>query len=49
LSYGLRWEINPAPTARGDNQVLTVKELRDLNAADFSYLELARQIRQIID
>jgi len=41
LTYGLRWEINPAPSARGDNQILTVKEIRDLNAVDFSYLELA--------
>ncbi|MBX3276855.1 MAG: TonB-dependent receptor [Acidobacteria bacterium] len=41
LTYGTRWDINPAPTARGSNQVLTVKEIRDLNAADFSYLELA--------
>jgi hypothetical protein len=41
LTYGLRWEITPAPSARGDNQILTVKEIRDLNAVDFSYLELA--------
>jgi len=41
LTLGLRWEINPAPTARGENKVLTVKEIRDLNAVDFSYLELA--------
>ncbi len=41
LTYGLRWEINPAPSARGNNKILTVKEIRDLNAVDFSYLELA--------
>ncbi|MGH9935884.1 MAG: TonB-dependent receptor domain-containing protein, partial [Blastocatellia bacterium] len=41
FTYGLRWEITPAPSARGDNQILTVKEIRDLNAVDFSYLELA--------
>jgi hypothetical protein len=41
ISYGVRWEINPAPTARGDKSILTVKEVRDLNAVDFSYLELA--------
>ena len=41
LTYGLRWEISPAPSARGSNQILTVKEIRDLNAVDFSYLELA--------
>ena len=41
ITYGLRWEINPAPSARGDEEILTVKEIRDLNAADFSYLELA--------
>jgi len=41
LTYGTRWEVTPAPSARGDNQILTVKEIRDLNAVDFSYLELA--------
>jgi hypothetical protein len=41
VTYGSRWEVNPAPTARGSNQILTVKEVRDLNAVDFSYLELA--------
>jgi outer membrane receptor protein involved in Fe transport len=41
LTYGLRWEINPAPTGRGDKSFATVKEIRDLNAVDFSYLELA--------
>ncbi|MEP7271895.1 MAG: TonB-dependent receptor [Acidobacteriota bacterium] len=41
LSYGVRWEINPAPTARGDKRILTIKEVRDFNAADFSYLEFA--------
>lgn len=41
LSYGLRWEINPAPSAVGDKDILTLAELRDPNAIDFSYLELA--------
>jgi len=41
MTYGLRWEINPAPSAIGDKDILTLKELRDPNAIDFSYLELA--------
>lgn len=41
LTFGTRWDINPAPSLRGDKQILTVKEIRDLNAVDFSYLELA--------
>jgi hypothetical protein len=43
LTYGARWEINPAPTARGDKQIQTVAQLGDLNAVDFSYLQLAPQ------
>jgi hypothetical protein len=41
LTYGLRWEINPAPSATGDKDILTLAELRDPNAIDFSYLALA--------
>jgi len=41
LTYGFRWEINPAPTARGDKSFATVKEIRNLNDVDWSYLELA--------
>lgn len=41
VTYGFRWEINPAPTARGDKKILALQELRDLNAVDFSYLALA--------
>lgn len=41
LTYGLRWEINPAPTARGKKDILTVREVRGANEIDFSYLQLA--------
>lgn len=41
FTFGLRWEINPAPSAIGDKEILTLAELRDPNAIDFSYLELA--------
>ena len=43
VTFGTRWEINPAPAARGDKKIQTVKELRDLKAVDFSYLQLASQ------
>jgi hypothetical protein len=41
LTFGSRWEINPAPSARGGKQIQTVQEVRDLTAVDFSYLQLA--------
>lgn len=41
LTYGTRWEINPAPTPEGDRAYAVVTEVRDLNAVDFSYLQLA--------
>lgn len=43
ITWGTRWEINPAPTARGGKQIQTIAEIRDLNAVDFSYLQLAPQ------
>jgi len=41
MTYGLRWEINPAPSARGDRDILTLAEVRDPDAVDFSYLQFA--------
>jgi len=41
MTYGLRWEINPAPSVRGDKVILTLAEVRDPDAVDFSYLQLA--------
>ena len=41
MTYGLRWEINPAPSSAGDEDILTLANLGDLNAVDFSNLQLA--------
>jgi len=41
LTYGLRWEINPAPHARDGNQLLTLSAPPDLSTLDQSGLQLA--------
>jgi hypothetical protein len=41
LTFGTRWEINPAPSARGGKSIQTMQTIQDLNAVDFSYLQLA--------
>src|SRR6266404_4536320 len=41
LTYGLRWEINPAPTGRGSKKPLTFASAPDLTNLDQSSLTLA--------
>lgn len=41
LSYGLRWEINPSETGRGDKKPLTFLKAPDLTQLDQSSLQLA--------
>ena len=40
LDYGVRWEINPAPTGKNGKDPLTVQSLNQ-NTLDFSYLQFA--------
>jgi len=40
LDYGVRWEINPAPTGKNGKTPLTVQSLNQ-NTTDFSYLQFA--------
>lgn len=41
LTYGLRWELNPAPTGKNGKTPLTIANLGDLSRLDFSDLQLA--------
>lgn len=41
LIYGLRWEINPAPSTGGKNALLTLENAPDLSQADQTKLTLA--------
>ena len=41
LTYGLRWEINPAPHAKGGKELVTLVTPPDLNSLDQSGLQLA--------
>lgn len=41
VTYGLRWEINPAPHARDGDQLLTLSAPPDLSTLDQSGLQLA--------
>ena len=41
MTYGLRWEINPSPTGRGDRKPLTLSTAPDLAVFDQSALQLA--------
>jgi hypothetical protein len=41
LTYGLRWEVNPAPSGKNGKNPLTVANLGDLHRLDFSDLQLA--------
>jgi hypothetical protein len=42
LTYGTRWDVNPAPSPRGTGKQLpTVTQLPDLNSYDWSSLQLA--------
>ena len=41
LTFGTRWEISSAPTARGGKQIQTVEGVPALTAVDFSSLQLA--------
>jgi hypothetical protein len=41
VTYGLRWEINPAPHARGGNQLLTLSAPPDLSKLDQTGIKLA--------
>ena len=41
VTYGLRWEINPAPHAKDGNQLLTLSAPPDLSNLDQSGLQLA--------
>lgn len=41
MTYGLRWEINPSPTGRGEKKPLTLLTPPDLSNLDQSGLQLA--------
>ena len=41
VTYGVRWELNPAPHGKNGKNPLTVQQLGALSSNDFSYLALA--------